>query len=51
MGKRSYHNKFATGGTATDDMKDDIVDLKERGEIARDEFVGRFTQDNIKLNY
>ena len=32
-------------------MKDDIVDLKERGEIARDEFVGRFTQDNIKLNY
>ena len=42
---------FATGGTATDDMKDDIIDLKERGEIARDEFVGRFTQDNIKLNY
>ena len=42
---------FATGGIATDDMKDDIIDLKERGEIARDEFVGRFTQDNTKLNY
>ena len=34
-----------------DDMKYDIIDLKERGEIAQDEFVGRFKQDNTKLNY
>ena len=34
-----------------DDRKDDITYLEERGEIARDEFVGRFTQDNKKLNY
>ena len=34
-----------------DDRKDDITYLEERGEIARDEFVGRFTQDNTKLNY
>ena len=25
--------------------------MKERVEIARDEFVKRFTQDNTKLNY
>ena len=42
---------FATGETVTDDMKDEIIDLKERGEIARDEFVGRFTQDDTKLDY
>ena len=42
---------FATGETATDDMKDDIIDLMESGEIVRDEFVGRFAQDNTKLNY
>ena len=42
---------FATGEIATHDMKGDIIDLMERGEIARDEFLGRFTQDNTKLNY
>ena len=36
---------------ATDDVKDDIIDLRERGEISRDEFVGRFTQENAKLSY
>ena len=39
------------GESATDNMKDDIIDLKGRGEIARDEFVGRFTHENTKLNY
>ena len=43
--------KFATGEIVTDNIKDDIIDLKEIGEIARDEFVGRFTQKNRKLNY
>ena len=42
---------FDTGETAIDDMKDDITDLKDTGEIARNEFVGKFTQDNTKLNY
>ena len=42
---------FATGEIVTGDMKDDIIDLKERGEIARDEFIGKFTQENTKLNY
>ena len=41
---------FATGETATDNM-DNIIDLKERGEIARDELTERFTQENTKLNY
>ena len=39
------------GESATDNMKYDISDLKGRGEIARDEFGGRFTQENTKLNY
>ena len=30
---------------------DNIIDLKERGEIARDELTERFTQENTKLNY
>ena len=32
-------------------MKVDIIDLKERGEITRDEFVGRFTQESSKISY
>ena len=35
----------------TDDLKDDIIDLRETGEIAQDEFVGKFTQENTKLSY
>ena len=32
-------------------MKVDIIDLKERREITRDEFVGRFTQESSKISY
>ena len=32
-------------------MKDDTIDSKERGEIAGDEFIVRFTAENTKLNY
>ena len=42
---------FATGEIATDEMKDDIIDLKKRGEIARDEFIERFTKENSTLTY
>ena len=30
---------FASGEIATDEMINDIVDLKNRGEVARDEFI------------
>ena len=36
---------------ATDEMKDDIIDLKKRGEIAQDEFIERFTKENSTLTY
>ena len=42
---------FAVGEIATDNFKDDIIDLKEREKIARYEFVGRFTQENTKSSY
>ena len=42
---------FATGEIATDEMKDDIIDLKKRGEIALDEFIERFTKENSTLTY
>ena len=42
---------FATDEIGTDDVNDDITDSKERGEIARDEFVTRFTEENTTLNY
>ena len=42
---------FAIGEIVTDNMRNDIIDLKERGGIVRVEFVGRFTQENTKLNY
>ena len=42
---------FATDEIGTDDVNDDITDSKERGEIARDEFVTRFTEENTSLNY
>ena len=32
-------------------MWDDITDLKKRGEISRDKFVRKFTEENTKLNY
>ena len=38
------------GENAMDDRNDGIIDLKKRGEITRNEFVGRFTQENTKLN-
>ena len=50
-GKDHPITSFAAGEIATDDVKDDIIDLRERGEISRDEFVGRFTQENAKLSY
>ena len=28
-----------SGETATDEMKNDIIDSKNRGEVARDEFI------------
>ena len=42
---------FATSEIEMDDVRDNIIDLKERGEIARNEFVGRFTEMNTKLNH
>ena len=51
MGKGHPITIFARGEIVTDDMKDEIIDSKKRGEIARDEFVGRFTRENTKLNY
>ena len=51
MGKSHPLTIFARGEIVTDDMKDEIIDSKKRGEIARDEFVARFTRENTKLNY
>ena len=42
---------FATGEIATAEMKADIIDLKNRGEVARDEFISRFTTERTKLTY
>ena len=42
---------FATGEIVANDMKDNVIDLKEREGIARDELVGTFTKVNTKLNY
>ena len=50
-GKGHSITNFASGEVATDDMKNNLADLKERGEIAQDESVGRFTQENTKLSY
>ena len=51
-GKKSHPIiNFATGKIATDDMKYDFIDLKERGEFSPDGFVGKFTQESTKLNY
>ena len=36
---------FAMGESATDNMKDDIIDLKERGEIARDKFEKHYSNN------
>ena len=33
------------GESATDNMKDDIIDLKERGEIARDKFEKHYSNN------
>ena len=49
--KGHARTNFATGEIAMDDMRDNIIDLKERGEIARNEFVGRFTEESTKLNH
>ena len=42
---------FASGEIATDEMVNDIIDLKNRGEVARDEFIQRFTKNDSKLKY
>ena len=31
---------------ATEEMRDDIVGIKQRGETARDDFMRRFTTDS-----
>ena len=51
MGKSHPMTIFARGEIVIEDMKDEIIDSKKRGEIARDEFVARFTRENTKLNY
>ena len=50
---RSGHpvTNFATGEIATDEMKTDLNDIKERGETARDEFIERFTKADSPLSY
>ena len=42
---------FVPGEIATDEMINDIIDLKNRGEIARNEFIQRFTKNDSKLKY
>ena len=42
---------FTSGEIATDEMINDIIDLENRGEVARDEFIQRFTKNNSKLKY
>ena len=42
---------FATGQIATSEMKEDILDLKKRGEGLRDEFVDRITKRDAKFTY
>ena len=42
---------IATGEIATEEMKEDIIDIKERGKIARNEFISRFTKDGSKQSY
>ena len=42
---------FSSGEIATDEMINDIIDLKNRGEVARNEFILRFTKNYPKLKY
>ena len=37
---------ISSGQQATDEMRDDIIDIKERGGVARDKFIQRFTKDD-----
>ena len=37
---------FASGEIATKEMINDIIDLKNRGEVAGDEFIQRFTKNH-----
>ena len=42
---------ISSGMKATEEMRDDIVDIKQRGETARDEFMRRFTTDSATETY
>ena len=42
---------FASGEFATDEMINYTIDLKNRGEVARDEFIQQFTKNDSKLKY
>ena len=42
---------IATGVVATKEMTNDTVDMKERGTIARDEFINRFTSESSDLSH
>ena len=43
--------EIGTGEIGTDEMINDIIDLENRGQVARDEFIQRFTKNNSKLKY
>ena len=40
---------LASGEIATDEMTNDIIALKNRGEVARHEFIKRFTKNQLKI--
>ena len=42
---------FASGEIAKDKMINDIIDLKNRGEVARDEFIQQYKIDESKSKY
>ena len=42
---------FASGEIAKGEMINDIIDLKNRGEVARDEFIQQYTNDDSKSKY
>ena len=42
---------ISSGLQATTEMTNDIIDIKQRGEIARDSFINRFTVEGTKESY
>ena len=44
-------SNFALGEIATEEIINDIIDSKNRGKVALNEFIQRFTKNGPKLKY